>query len=170
MSSTINDKLDTIEVSALSESQNNIVDKASSDIVSADNLIPTGDINDTVNNGITDDLKSDDRTPIEPSNSEPMSLEPEIKQKSVEPKPFEGRYNIDRLVVRDDENKTEYRYFGEIKITGEDALVIKKKLNIQFYFALQVRNKKNSSNVILEIRQADIFCDNWILLMCFSRT
>jgi hypothetical protein len=99
-------------------------------------------------------------TSIESSDSASL-----IQQEQQEP--FGGKFKLDKVIKINNENKTEYHYFGEIKITGEDSLIIKSKLNIEFYFALQVWNEKSTRVMILEIRQGYIFCNNWILLMCF---
>lgn len=106
----------------------------------------------------TADLNSSSRNPEESSDSALLTQR--------EKEPFNGKYKPAKLVKSNHENNTEYRFFGEVKVTGDDSLIIKEKDNVEFYFALQVWNKKPSSNMTIQIRQGDIYCDKWILLMC----
>jgi hypothetical protein len=92
--------------------------------------------------------------------------EESTKQEDVE-EPFQGQLKLEKFVKTGNKNDTEYRYFGEIKITGEDSLIVKDELNVQFYFGLQVWSKQKATNHLsYQIRQGETVGNNWIFLMC----
>ena len=100
-----------------------------------------------------------------PEQPVPVNITNEIQTKL----PFEGKYKCVKQVNIYGVKEMECHFFSEIKVTGEDAIVSKCNLSVQYYFAFQLFEcvKDDKSNLIGSVSQGQIFSDKWIFVLCF---